>query len=176
MQRWCNVKPFCACIYFRSYCWGPCYDLVETVVGRSPLLWTATALSYVNFLLLLMLMFLSLLPTETCTQSHALAHTLTFLMKGLLFRAFPQIWVEPAMQRWCNGKPFHVCTYFRTYRWRPCCDLVEPVMAHSPLLWTATSLSYIKFLYLTVSVSLLHAHTHMQTVLLYEHVTFQLHI
>ena len=74
----------------------------------------------VNFLLLLMSMFLSLLHTQTCgtvalthahtrTHTHRHTHTLTFLMKGLLFRAFPQIfWVEPAMQRWCNGKPFYV--------------------------------------------------------------------
>ena len=110
MQSWCNVKPFNVCIYFKTYCWWPCYDLVDPVVGRLPLLWIATSLSYVNFLL--MSMFLSLLHTQTCTQSHSLmhthththTHTLTFLMKGLLFRAFPQIfWVEPAMQSWCNG-------------------------------------------------------------------------
>ena len=35
------------------------------------------------------------------------------------------------------------------------CDLVEPVMAHSPLLWTATLLSYIVSVCLT-----LHTHTH----------------
>ena len=113
MQRWCNVKPFYVYIYFRTYCWRPCYDLVETVVGRSPLLWTATSLSYVNFLLLLMSMFLSLLQlhTQICTQmhklmhthththtrtltharTHARTHTRTFLMTGFLFRAFPQI-------------------------------------------------------------------------------------
>ena len=28
-----------------------------------------------------------------------------------------------------------------------CCDLVEPVTGHSPLLWTATSLSYVNFIY-----------------------------
>ena len=35
-------------------------------------------------------------------------------------------------------KPFYVCTYFRTYCWRPFHDLAEPVKGHSPLLWTAS--------------------------------------
>ena len=43
------------------------------------------------------------------------------------------------------------------------CDLVEPVMGHSPLLWTATSLSYINFILQFLSVSLLHTHTCTRT-------------
>ena len=46
-----------------------------------------------------------------------------------------------------------------------CCDLVKPVKGHSPLLWTATSLSYIKFLHFTVSVSLTHTRTHTHMLL-----------
>ena len=77
MQRWCNVKPFCVCIYFRTYCWWPCYDLVETVVWHSPLLWTTTSLSYVKFLLLLMLFSLSLTHRDMHTIARTHAHTCT---------------------------------------------------------------------------------------------------
>ena len=38
------------------------------------------------------------------------------------------------------------------------CDFVEPVMGHSPLLWTAALLSYIVSVCLT-----LHTHTHLHT-------------
>ena len=140
MSRWFNGTPFHICTYFRTCCWRPCYDLVEPVMGCSSLLWTATSLSYVNFLILLVLMFFSffLLHTQTrkhaCTHTHARTHdthtphactyTFFFSWKALLFRTFPQIfWLEPAMQRWCNCKPFYVCTYFRTYCWRPAMTL-----------------------------------------------------
>ena len=40
----------------------------------------------------------------------------------------------------------HFC-FFLEILLEACCDLVEPVMGHSPLLWTATSLSYVNFIY-----------------------------
>ena len=59
-----------------------------------------------------------------------------------------------------------VCLSSRILLLEACCDLVEPVMGHSSLLWTVTSLSYVDFLHfrislcLCLSLSLSHTHTH----------------
>ena len=62
-----------------------------------------------------------------------------------------------------------VCLSSRILLLEACCDLVEPVMGHSSLLWTVTSLSYVDFLHfrislcLCLSLSLTRTHTHMDT-------------
>ena len=99
VQRWCNVKPFCVCIYFRTYCWRPCYDLVEPVVG----LWAASLSYCFSFVV-----FVSVSVSHTHTLHHTThPHTLSLSVSVAFFfsrRNFP----HKAANTRCGRETSHI--------------------------------------------------------------------
>ena len=151
---------------------GGLCDLVEPVMGHSPLLWTATLLSYIKFL------SVSYTHTHTHTHTHTQTHTHThMLLKETCNsdRVISHIIINRLKIPQCNVKPFCVCIYFRTYCWRPFYDLVEPVVGHSPLLWAASH-SYINLfsflVFVSVSVSVTHTLHHTTHTLCFSCILF----